>query len=157
MCFVGVSFLCCSFSDFQLQRFTTWKKAAKGGLSTEDTWFQNRHGKNRNTGNFCAKSLTILTKHSQFFENLSKKHVDFTEKLTEKFSLRIWISVTWCFHRICVQILRRNSQTERKDSSGVCTKRLSKKVLEALLHWNTSFSRKKSHILASQGLYKLHM
>ena len=32
MCFDGVSFLCCSFSDFQLQRFTTWKKAAKGDL-----------------------------------------------------------------------------------------------------------------------------
>ena len=86
MCFDGVSFLCCSFSDFQLQRFTTWKKATKGDLVLKILGFKTDTEKNRNTGNFCAKSLKVLTKHSQFFEYLSKKHVDFTEKLINKLS-----------------------------------------------------------------------
>ena len=78
--------------------------------------------------------LTILTKHPQFFENSSKKHVNFTEKLTNKLSFAnfekvshgVFTEFVYKFYGAIVKLRGRDS------SSGVHQDvRLSKIVLEA--------------------------
>ena len=77
--------------------------------------------------------VTILTKHSQFFENSSKKHVNFTEKLTnsklsfanfEKVSHGVFTEFVYKFYGAIVKL--------RGRTLLVCApSRLSKIVLEA--------------------------